>query len=363
MKKLMLTWIVLCMSLTNTAAIAQPDQIALFIPAFEGPAELGRNVATVLNLRIWSTLRRKPWPHNPKDLDFGKGLIVWDPQAMPHQSHQQAETIASEINVLAQVALWGKAYPYGDGIVVQANVSIPSYRDYREQHNELWQVTLAGNPIIADIPRRRFELSSIVLDPAIIKHYSLPSALKIYANRKGGAPIGAVGSSYLGIQFEHQQGLAKVIADDVTGWVRLPHLSQTPSEISAFMGGLLKIFRSDWQGALSDMERVLDNPNTRTPLTIDAHLYAGLAMEKSGRSGMARFEKALKLNPYAKRSVRYLLMGHLSALARDPQQDNARVIVGQLQSAISNYHKLFAKDDPWLNSLKAALETYINQLT
>ena len=42
------------------------DQVILLIPAFEGPDALGLNVATVLNLKLFSTLRKAPWP-NPKN--------------------------------------------------------------------------------------------------------------------------------------------------------------------------------------------------------------------------------------------------------------------------------------------------------
>lgn len=338
---------------------AVPDQITLYLPAFEGPGALGQNVATILNLRIWTTLRRKPWPANPDNLDFGKGLIVWNRSPLSTQSHHEAENEARSINLLAQMVLWGKAYPYGDGVVVQTNMSIPRYRDFRESRNEIWEIEYRDTTFKTDIPRRRFEVSSIVLTNEVVKEYSLPSALKIYADREGGDPIGEVGSSYRGIQLEPQLGLAKVIAGDITGWVRLPKLGKKPTEVSTFAAGVMKIFRSDWQGALQHMNRVIENQYTNTSLRIDAHLYAGMALERQGKSGREHFEKALELNPYARRAVEYLLMGEVAALSRqdDPMHTSAatKKILERLKSAHKKYAQLFPKNDPFIESISRML--------
>lgn len=338
-----------------------PDQITLYLPAFEGPGVLGQNVATVLNLRIWTTLRRKPWPDNPLNLDFGKGLIIWNPNPLAKQSHLAAEASAKNINHLAQMALWGKAYPYGDGIVVQSNMSIPQYRDFRSNRNEIWKLDYRDITLQTDIPRRRFEVASIVLAKDVIENYSLPSALKIYSARRGGEPIGTVGNSYRGIQLEPELGLAKVIADGVTGWVRLPQLGKRPTEVAAFVSGVIKIFRADWEGALKAMEQVINNPRTSTPLKIDAHLYAGMATEQLGKSGREHFETALALNPYAHRAVEYLLMGEVAALKRaeDPDFSNepaeANLIRKRLRQLRDNYARLFSKD----NQLMASIEQIV----
>ena len=344
----------------NPVTAALPDQITLYIPAFEGPNALGRNVATVVNLRIWTTLRSKPWPNNPNNLDFGKGLIIWNQSPLKIQSHIVAEKSAKNINILAQMVLWGKAYNYGDGVVVQANMSMPQYRDYREQNNEIWKIRYRNTTFVADIPRRRLEIASIVLTNEVINEYSLPSALKIYRDRQGGEPIGSVGSSYRGIQLEPQLGLAKVIADDVTGWVRLPRLGKQRTEVSAFVSGIMKIFRADWEDALKYMRRVIENSHTNTPLRIDAHLYAGMALERLDKSGRDHFEKALELNPYARRAVEYLLMGEVAALARQNDllhaSDETKEILERLKIAHSKYQRLFPKKDPLLEAVRNILQ-------
>ena len=302
------------------AVAANPDQITVLIPAFAGPDHLGQNVATVLNLRIWSTFRQKPWPENPQNLDFGRGLVIWSPEPLDRPSHREAERQAKRIDTLAQIIMWGKVFPYGNGVVVQAYLTIPKYRDFREKRLEVWTIERKGKTISVDMPRRRLEIGSIVLARDIIERYTLPSALKIYEKRKSGSPIGAVGDRFTGIQFEPQRGLAKVISNDVRGWVRLPNLSKNPTEISNFVAGAVRIFRGDWQGAVSSMDRVLQNKKTRASLRISAHLLAGMAMERMDQSGRPHFRAAFEINPLDRSTIQYLIMGEMSDLVRSELQ-------------------------------------------
>ena len=346
--------IILIILITPVAVLnAAVDQITLFIPAFEGPRALGRNVATVLNLQIWQTFRRAPWPYNPENLDFGRGLIIWDNKALKSQSHREAERMAKNIYVLAQMVLWGKAYPYGNGVVVQTNLSIPAYNDFRDNQLEIWRISLQGRTVEVDIPRRRFEMSSIVLRSDIIERYTLPSALKIYKNRVGGEPIDDVGDAYIGIQFE--PGLAKVRSRNIEGWVRLPELGKKPTEVVDFVAGVIRTFRGDWQGVASSMRRVVKNPSTRTPLRIDAYLYWGIALERLGKSGRGMIEKAYRLNPYSRITVQYMIMSDLSAIGRLAGVPNAKaqrsMIIQSLRGIINDNEYLFPKNDPWLRKV------------
>jgi hypothetical protein len=340
--------------LLSESADSGVDQINLFIPAFDGPGALGRNVSTILNLQIWHTFRRKPWPQNPDNLDFGRGLIIWDIKPLKKFSHREAERIAKDDLILAQVVLWGKATPYGDGVVVQTNLTIPDYTAYRDERKEIWQLEMNNESIQVDIPRRRFEMASVVLKSSIIEKYTLPSALKIYQNRQGGEPIGVVGDSYTGIQFE--PNLAKVISGSKRGWVRLPELGKNPSEVVDFVGGVIRIFRGDWKGASSSMRRVINNPSTRKILKIDAHLYLGMVMERIDQSGREAILQAYKINPYLKRTIQYLIMSDLSELKRLSIQENTNgrrsEIRARILKTMEDHRQLFAEEDPWIEQVK-----------
>ena len=71
---------VLSASAPALAGVYNPDQITVFVPAFDGPGMLGRNVSTVLLLQIAQTSRRLPWPDNPEGHDFGEAMIAAIPK-------------------------------------------------------------------------------------------------------------------------------------------------------------------------------------------------------------------------------------------------------------------------------------------
>ena len=82
--------------------------------------------------------------------------------------------------------------------------------------------------------------------------------------------------------------------------------------------GIIRVFRSDFAGAISAFDRVLENSNTRTPLKIDALLYRGMAKERLAQSGREDFEAAYKFSPFSQATVRYLIMADIAALADKP---------------------------------------------
>jgi hypothetical protein len=327
----------------RASALVNPDQITVYAPAFEGPGALGRNVATILQLQLWHSFRRMPWPRNPENHDFGPAVIVWGPEPLPGLDHDHAESAAQRFDLLAQMAIWGRAYPYGGGVAVQANITLPAYQDFREAHFERWRVELEGEIFEVDVPRRRFEVSSIVLDAGIVAKYSLPSALEIHSARRGGELLGSVGNEIRAIQFEPD--LAYVRSGGVEGWVRLPELSRKRSELVEVAAGIVRVYRGDFDGAIVSFTRVLDNPNTRTPLRIDALLYRG-----------EDFLQAYELSPFAQTTVRYLIMSDLAALARgDLSADAAAEVRARLRSTIERERYLFAPDDPWPQRVEGVL--------
>ncbi len=347
--KILTTIIFIISALIPANLMAGVDQVSIYIPSFDGPKELGRNVATVLNLQIWQTLRRAPWPENPDNLHFGYGLIYWDNETLSEQSHTEAERTIKGLSMLAQMSFWGKAYQYGGGVVVQSNLSIPAYNDFRENKFEIWKTKLNGKTIELDIPRRRIEMSSIVLEPSVIEKYSLPSALKMYKNQVGDEEVGEVGDSYVAIKFV--PGFAYVKSKGIKGWVRLPQLSKRPTEIVDFVAGVIRVFRGDWRGAAVKMQGVINNANTKRPLKIDAYLYRGMALERQGESGRKMFEYTYRLNPYSKTTIQYLIMSDLSALNRltgVTKDKEGNEIKKRIKDTILEYRYLFRDDNPWL---------------
>ena len=329
-------------------------EFCLYIPAFDGPDAIGLNVATVLNLQTWKTFRRKPWPDNPHKLDFGDAGISWDTSRLPEQSHQAAERRIMGWDVGAQMVLWGRAYPYGDGVVMQPRLSMPRYDDGRTEKNELWRVTVGGHTVETDLPARRYELPPILLDAGLVERYREPTVMTIYRFKHGSEIAGHIGSSFVGEIIEAEQ--AQVRSDGIRGWIRYPGLGDRPSGVVDFISGLIRIFRTDWGGAATAMDRVLRNPSVKPRLKFDARLLLGMALERDGESGRELFEAALRTDSDSRAAVSYLIMSDLASLSRAKSQEDRAVIIRRIHQTITTYSQLYADHDPWLGIVRRIVQ-------
>jgi len=351
---------------------AERDEIRLFIPAFKGPGNLGVNVATILNLQIWRTLRMEP-DKNPQGEDFGLGMIVWGESPLLEDSHIAAEKVATLDNINSQFSFWGETFRYGNGVIGQTYLSIPVFSDhqrdgialddYRNKYNEIWTHSIKVKnkkiQLKVDIPNRRYEFSPIYLSKSIVDKFSLPSKLIMYKDPDRSSPIvGEVGNKYIGI--EPRGHYQKVYSDGKRGWVYLPQLAKERNEVVDFIGGLIRIYRADWHGAKDLMKRVIETPSTATTLKVDALLYKGRCLEETGASGEKAFELAFKLNSYNHNTVRYWMMSQLTVLFQlnkakiyDQEFDNK---LTKAKMLLKNSRFLFREDDPWLNDVDFILK-------
>jgi hypothetical protein len=324
-------------------AAAQRRPVTLFVPAFDGPGSLGRNVATILNLQVWQTLRKAPFP-NPSNVTFGDGLVLWDDKPLSPHTHDQAVRAARDS--AADLVLWGTASRYGSGVVVQSYLTMPASDQPR-----IWEVTVGGADGAArigiDVPRLRYEFRPIVLTRAVVDSYTSPEALKLYASTTSTEATGSVGNAFTAL--EQGGSVARVESNGTRGWIRLPSLSASRTEVVDFTGGIIRMFRADWDGAARLFQNVIANPATPTTLQLDAHLYRGAALERAGLDGTADFQRARELNPYERTMVSYLLMSRVAALSRMAASDPARsAVIADGRRLVAANQYLFPGDDPWL---------------
>jgi hypothetical protein len=346
--------------LSATAHGEGGDQVTLYTPAFEGPDALGTSVATILNLKIWQTLRSAPAP-NPHGLSFGSGVVVWG-NTLTRYSHEAAADAAKDKRLLAQFVLWGKVYEYGDGAVVQVHLSAPTYSDFRQEHPEIWEIRIArpGDDVVfkADIPQRRYSFEPIVLAKDVIARYRRPDGLELHPTRDSSAVTGTVGGKVVAL--EQGAGMVKVRSDGGTGWVRLPELANVRSEVVDFVGGIIRVFRGDWEGAEALMHDVTSNPHAPNDLKTDALLYQGFATARQGHSPAALFARARELSPNARRVVVYAVMGQLAdyrqALASGADGAKRETFLASIRHDLDGSRALFLDEDPWLVQTRNGLD-------
>ena len=347
--------------LAPVAAQNNPDQITVFFPAFSGDSTLGRNVSTVLSLQLAQTTRKSPWPDNPDKLDFGQGMIKWSPDAIAINQRQKAIAQAQHSKLLAQMVVLGGTQQFGSDVVVEVEVLLPAYQqarhgcktnqrlpcDYRQQNFELWQQQCNDVTLYTPLPSRRYHMAGIVLEDRVVKQFSQVKGLPISASLQDKRVIGHTGDDLQFLEFNRHlaQAPTKLRSKGLEGYVDLPKISERNSEFADMTGGLLQLFRGDWQAANSSFSRVLDNPVTRVPLRVDAYLLRGMVQFRQGKNGLADILAAAKLAPYDAGAARY----QITAMLADG------ITLSEIRETLNQKRYLFDSNDEWLTQLDGFL--------
>lgn len=312
--------------------------VAPFTASEQGQTALARQVSAVLSLQAWQTLRR---PGSPEGRAI-QGSVTWDLGTAPPISFEQAAQYADP----RALVLWGRAWRYGTGYVIESFLFIGSGRDEKAFGSDLWTVDLAGKKLSVGIPRREVEFEPIVLKEAVMSELSDASGIKVYSAPGGRTKlIGRLGSSFQALE-AGPQGVKVRLPDGAQGWVRLPELAQERPEVVDYTGAVVRLLRSDWPGATGLLERVVNNPNASTAVKVDACLYLAIAAARSQGDPLPWIHKAYELNPYSRSVLQYLCMemlwrGHLQ----------------KLQQLLAAGRPLYSSKDAWFGEIGTYLAT------
>ena len=151
---------------------------------------------------------------------------------------------------------------------------------------------------------------------------------------------------------QHDGAWTRLESGPVTGWIHLPQLSRRRSEIVDFTGGLIRLLRTDWAGAMSLLEQVVANPATPHGVRVDAHLMLALALAHLGRDPMGEIAKAYELNPHEVVTTKYECMGYVTRLAARPAPDAARELRQKLTRILDERRYLYSPTDAWFGKVR-----------
>jgi hypothetical protein len=325
---------------------AQSPMTGLLVAPFAGREPLGQKAATVLQLQIWQTLRAAP-PNNIRKLSFGRGIVYWD-EGSPPTGH--ADALARLSGLEAQMVLWGRAEEFGKGVVVQAYLSVAAAAGA----SDLWRIALpelatSQRTISVGVPFSMFEFAPITLRPAVIPVLSTPAGIPIYADRTFVKQVGELGGDFRAL--EQGPDSARVQSGGAIGWVRLPGLSANRSEVTDFAGGLIRIFRRDWGGAIDLLTRVTNTPSAPVSVRVSSYLLMAAASRRQHEQlgtpdrSLDFVEAAERLNPYLRETIKYKCMALLDG-PREPER------IRRLDETVRKSEYLFAPKDPWLAKVK-----------
>ena len=157
--------------------------------------------------------------------------------------------------------------------------------------------------------------------------------------------VGHLGDTYEARQHDGPWTLVRSGASE--GWVHLPQLSVQRTEVVDFVGGLVRLLRTDWRGARDLLLRVVGNSKAPSALKVDALLLLGLAARHAGEDPLGPILQARALNPHDVEVTKYECMAYVSRLAQGgpaASQAEARQL---LHGILKSRSYQFAAADPW----------------
>ena len=357
--------VLICATLINAqeSSSARFAPVNIYVPAFDSPKGkplVGRRTGLILALQLWRTYSTDTRAGS----EFDNANIVYGSASAPINP-QQLERMAQRQRKKPNLVLWGRASQYGEGIVVESNLWIRAAGHKIGSGSNIWSITILdrgkSHTVSVDLPRRHYEFAPIVLNPNVIHTPNAdPTYVTIYELKSiNSRPLGNLQENMVRAT-RHDGDWSEVMVDDIhrLGWVYLPRLSERPSEVVNFCGGIIRFLRNDWSGSIKLFENVLSNDNAPTAIKVDSYLYMAMAYDKLNNEAMSfsMVEEAYRLNPYSKTTTQYLFMIYLNQLSRvirrDPHAAEARTIIRLLENIISKNAVLFAENDSWFVQAK-----------
>lgn len=340
-------------------AVAQNKKICILFPMFKSqvsnPINVGMRTSRILSLQVWRTLRKPPQLNNSDS----SGCTLPDYKETP-QSYEEAEALSRRHENI-KLVLWGKAFEYGNGIVVESNLSIINDERDKTLQSELWKaiITRAGRrqSVSVGIPEWRYQFAPIVLKSDILPEINSELQIKVYEQPNQDKFIGYLGSEGF-TAVSHQGDFTKIAG---RGWIYLPNISKDRSEVVHFCAGIIRILRKDWDGALEMFSKVINESNAPTSVKTDAYLYMAIAADKKDDrlTSLSFIEEAYRLNPYLQTTTKYYCMNHLAYLSRlNSQQlrsEDAKKSISAVRDILSKNKILFAENDKWIKSVEQFL--------
>jgi hypothetical protein len=334
----------------NSIGLAE-DTVRVLVPPFNGGL-LGKNVGTVIYLKIWRTLRARSESGTGKP--FKDATVFWSDDPLSDTSFGAAEERAKSLG--GSIVLWGSIVSFGDAVLAQPLLAILPTTDPSSDEPSIWSVSMPnGDWVSVGIPRHRYDLPPLVLSHEVLKLYSNTSSIKIYEGRNGGPPeyplappIGELGNAYTRLEDDGDFSKVRVQSGHV-GWVYLPKLDDEIDFVD-FAGGLIRLFRRDYSGAI-DMLKDVSSDSRSMMLRVDSLLLQALAIAKMGKDPSGLINAALEINPYLQVSIRFKIINLLAKI----KQSSASLKQGFLEDVlkqIAEYSYLFSPEDHWLDTSK-----------
>ena len=320
----------------------------IMVPMFDGPQPLGRNVATNLNLQVWRTLRKAPFP-NPKRLDFGGGIVRYSLNVFRPESPADLSNYARWAEV--QLVMWGEVRPLGNGVVVQAFLAAP-VEAALPSRPEVWKIRRGANEVSLDLPRRVFDFAPVVLNRSLVEVFKTPDALRMCSAKRTPCDDFAVGSDWTALTQEPPWATIVNHPAETRGYLYLPTLDRLQNDISDFAAALLSYHRGDYGQARQLFTRVVRREESQASTRQDAAALAAIARARAGEDVTAEFDRLEASEPDSLYIFQAANMARLDRALRSNPATRARQLAA-IAKAVDANRQLFESDDRWVRQILA----------
>jgi hypothetical protein len=338
---------------------AENFSVKTFVPTFGGSTSLGANVSTILALRLWATLRPRPNP-NPNNLNFGVGQIEWSRRTI--EEPQAAIQAAVETGSL--IVLWGDVQEYGPGVIVASNLVVPPSQPVARAR-QTWVVTMRDVKLELGLPNIRYHFSPLIISNEVVAKYSRPNQVRVCKTKVVDCVGSLLGNPFRADRIEGDFAFARQRSGSV-GWVPLPNLSASQSEVVGFTAALISYLRGDFEQAETYFSKVRDGKpapgqdtreyKSESLVRNDAALLAGISKFRRGQ-GIEGLRAAHAQNPYSRYAVQALVMADIELAAALGAGEVKASHVKEASQLVEAYRHLFPPDDPWLGSADRTLRS------
>jgi hypothetical protein len=342
---LIAAWLPAAAAARNT----EPVTVRVLVPTFGGPTGLGANAATILALRIWTTFRPRPDP-NPQNLNFGRGQFMWSRRVID-DSPEEANRAAVETQ--SDMALWGSAAEYGSGVVVTANLVIPTTTE-PQRTRQLWTVAHRSAKLALGLPNSSYQFAPLVMRSEVVASYSRPNRIRVCAEKVAECDGPPLGSLFRELRVSGDFVRVR-LANNTVGWVALPNLAETQGEVIDFVAALVSYLRGDLEQAERYLDRVRQS-QADAVVRLDAALLAGICRYRRGL-GTDLLRAVHTENPYSRYAVQALAMADIDAALRERRGAERTARVKEANDLVASYRHLFAPGDPWLRAADSLLRS------
>jgi hypothetical protein len=321
---------------------SQPRVVRVLVPAFESSGALGNSVATVLTLRLQTTLRPYPIP-NPLKLDFGRGIVNWSQNRLEEQT--PAAALERGAAAESEIVVWGYAQQYGDGVVVQSYATVSPFST-SGFGSGAWIVRANGAEVRLGLPSANYQFTSLILSNEVVSHYTRPDRLQICADKGRNCYGARLTVPFRGVRVDGDWELVRG-----QGWVELPELSHAQGEVIDFTAGLIAYLREDLELADRYFSNVIES-DAEGLVRDDATMLRGVCRARHG--GSTEGLKAAQANDkYSVYAVQALIMAYIQAAAAGPASSDAER--SEARRLMHAYDDLLRHDSSWFAGAARAL--------